>query len=187
METTKNSAITVACRKRDAAVKIVPKYDNLADYNVTLENPLLPNGVYGYRHLRRTTPQISVLPPLAAWLVEQFNGGCVAGTQTTLRGRYLVCYNGQTEADVLRDTWRRRVRVGDPQAGTAEQLEGTIHCYDLNSRAARIEWLFPIIEPNESDETYWMRVADEIRDAKITRIVYVDNSGDERIEKELEV
>jgi hypothetical protein len=174
--------ITVTCRKRDAAVRVVPKYDNLSDFDVTPENPCLPNGVYGYRHLRRTSPQIDALSPLAAWLVERFEGSCQAGTQKQRYGRYLRCYNGKTEADMMRDAARRGTSGGSTWIGpdavrlATERAENFIRCYDLETKPAQIDqWLFPIIEAEESDEQYWNRVADEIRAAGVVRVVCVDN------------
>lgn len=184
--------ITVTCRKLDPAVKIVPKYDNLDDFSVTPESPLLPNGVYGYRHLRRTSPQKEALSPLAAWLVEQFDGTCQAGTQKTMYGRYLRCYNGKTEADLMREEARKGRCNGSWWIGpdafrlASERAENVIHCYDLEKTPAQIDqWLFPIIEVNESDEQYWNRAADEIRAAGITRVVCVNNRVmEKRIETE---
>jgi hypothetical protein len=184
--------ITVTCRKRDAGVRIVPKYDNLSDFDVTPENPNLPNGVYGYRHLRRTSPQVEALSPLAAWLALQFDGTCQAGTQKLMYGRYLRCFNGKTEADLLREEAKKGSCNGSWWNGpdavrlATERAENVIHCYDLENKLAQIDqWLFPIIEPEESDEQYWNRVADEIRASGITRVICVNNPAmGPRTEKE---
>lgn len=187
--------ITVTCRKRDSKVKIVPKYDNLSDFHVTPENPCLPNGVYGYRHLRQTSPAIDALCPLAAWLYEQFDGTCQAGMQKTAYGKWLRCYNGKTQADMIREEAQRGTCGGTTWIGpgavrcATERAEHFIEAYDLENQPAVVDqWLFPIIEPEEADHEYWNRVVDEIKAAGITRIVCVNNPvTGTRIETAMEV
>jgi hypothetical protein len=95
--------ITVTCRKRDIAVQIHPKYDTLDDFDVTPENPKLPNGVYGYRHLRETSPKTTELSPLAAWLVEKLEGRVICGMWPNAQSnRRVRCFMGMRDADLVR-------------------------------------------------------------------------------------
>jgi hypothetical protein len=158
--------ITVTCRKNDSAVRVVPKYDNLSDFDVTPDNPCLPNGVYGYRHLRRTSPQVEALSPLAAWLVEQLDGKTICGMMPTGHNDIRI-ETDITEASALRyvagvyglhhNHWYE-----DP-ARALESAEEQIRAYDGEKTTIKItSYLLPIIEVRQSDEQYWNQVADLI-------------------------
>jgi len=176
--------ITVTCRKRDIAMSQYPKYENLSDYNVTTENPVLPNGVYGYRHLRRTNPQETELSPLAQWIVKMFDGCVFAGINKQMYGKFLMVYNGKTEADLMREEAKKGSCGGTTWFGpnavenAMKRAENFIKCYDLETKPAYIDqYLFPIIEPNESDDQYWNRVANELIKLGSTKLVFVDRNS----------
>lgn len=44
-----------------------------------------------------------------------------------------------------------------------EYADGLIHCYELESRPCKInDWLFSIINPEQTDEEYWNQEAERI-------------------------
>ena len=136
-----NRAITVSALKSDPAVFGVQKYDNDADWNVP--GGMAPNGVCATRWLRRTSPDVSQLTPLAAWLVQHVPT-CVAGNMPAFDSANRVrLYNGKTEADMLRAERR-------PNA------ESLIRMYDLDAVPCRIDdWRFSQIKPGQDDTDYW--------------------------------
>ena len=172
--------ITVTCRKRDELGCMVLKYDNLDEFAITPEKPVLPNGVYGYRHLRNTDPVLWALTPVARWLYEQMDGSVFSGLNKKMYGKKLMVYNGKTvgamlRADALQGYCNGSVWSGaDAVKNASERAENVIKCYNLDKIQAKIEeYLFPIIEVEETDPGYWNRVAEELP-AGTTRLVVVD-------------
>ena len=153
--------IIVAARKNDPAGFGVQKYDNVGAWNVP--GGQAPNGVSATRYLRKTNPNVNCLCPLARFLVENVPH-CVAGLTSSFRFQERVrCFTGETEADVAR-------RLGNYGKNT----ELAIAVYELSSQLAEIDWLFPIIEPSQTDTDYWNNVASAILAQKINRIVIGD-------------
>lgn len=126
--------ITVACRKRDIKCFTVQKYSNDESWNV--EGGTAPSGVHATRYLRRTSPDLDKLTPLARFLFENCPK-CVFGNYPAfeLLDRVQV-FNGKSEGDVL---------------------------YDLDNKPAKInDWHFDIIEPDQTDVDYWNMTAGRI-------------------------
>ena len=155
--------ITVPCRKTDGRGFGVQKYGNVAAWNVP--GGVAPNGVSATRYLRRTTPDVDQLSPLAAFLVANCPD-CVAGNWPAfLHSRRVRCYNGKTLADILRERAAKPDSLGRyyangvsyRDAATALQsVERVIATYEIEHQEARIEdWHFSIIGPDQSDEDYW--------------------------------
>ncbi|MFA5100063.1 MAG: hypothetical protein WC547_04170 [Candidatus Omnitrophota bacterium] len=148
----------------------VQKYDNDEPWNTL--NGSAPNGVNATRWLRKTTPDVAKLSPLAAWLVEHVPR-CVSGRMPAFNHNDRVrVYNGKTEGDMLRQEAREKCYVNgmifrdtptstEPAVDRAlKYAERVIECFDLDSRPAHIEdWLFDRIGFEESDEDYWNRTA----------------------------
>lgn len=134
----------------------VPKYSNDEIWNQP--GDMAPNGVSAYRWLRKTSPDVSQLSPLAAWLFDNCPT-CVAGKQKHPQLQYRVrCFNGKTIAE--QQKWSDNERA----------VWGT-----WGDRPAAIDdWLFPIIQPKQSDEEYWNVVAAQILAAGINRVVIGD-------------
>jgi len=109
------------------------------------------------RWLRDTTPDVTQLTPLAAWLVAHLPAS-VAGRWTRAAGN-LRCEGIETEREALH---RQRPTM-------AEQI---IRCYGIPENQPTVieSWLFPQIGPQESDTDYWNRVAAEIREAGTARV-----------------
>lgn len=172
--------IAVACRKRDAKCFAVQKYDNNEPWNVT--GGTAPSGVHATRYLRKTNPNTGRLSPLARWLFENVPG-CVAGTMPHPRSECRVrCYNGKTEAERIMDdaarccvnniSFSQPNRAGEsPEIQAARYAKNLIKCYGLENEPQKIDdWLFDIIEPDQSDEDYWNAVANKMTGVGITAI-----------------
>lgn len=151
-----NKTIIVAASKTDTLAFGVQKYDNDDEWNVV--NWVAPNVVNATRHLRRTTPDVTQLTPLAAFLIENCHKS-VAGNMTAMQPEHRVtCYNGKTEADMMRSEGKKNA-------------EGYIRCYDLENVPSKImDWKFDIIAPGQSDTDYWNRQAANIISAGAVRI-----------------
>lgn len=147
--------ITVSCLKSDPLAFGVQKYDNAATWNTN--GGRAPNGISATRYLRRTAPDSAALTPLAVWLIANLPD-CVAGKQKKFRGN-LRCEGRESEADILRCTTPRRA-------------ENIIKCYNIPENQPTIieSWLFPQINPTESDVDYWNRVAREIIASNTARV-----------------
>lgn len=156
-----NKTIIVAARKTDPIAFGVQKYDNKENWNRV--DGIAPNGVNATRYLRRTTPDVTRLTPLAAFLVESCPKS-VAGNMPAMRSEHRVtCYNGKTEADMMRSSGRKNA-------------EGYIRCYDLENVPSKImDWKFDIIEPGQSDTDYWNRQGANIISSGAVRIEIGDN------------
>jgi hypothetical protein len=171
--------ITVTCRKRDPKCTTTPKYENLSDFDVTPENPNLPNGVHGYRYLRQISPDVSRLSPLAEWLAEQCEGRTFAGRMPAAQfDRRIRCYAGITQRDLVihqaetnanvGTTKYRNPETGEPDFERAKTVAaGHIKMWSLdlpeyNSEVRIDDFLVPIIEPEQDDTDYWNLVAEQI-------------------------
>jgi len=152
---TMNRTITVSCLKSDPLAFGVQKYDNVATWNSA--GGCAPNGVSATRYLRRTSPDASTLSALAAWLVTNLPDG-VAGKMKRMTGN-LRCEGRETECNALRRQQPRRA-------------ENIIKCYAIPEDQPTIieSWLFPQINPAESDVDYWNRVAREIVASNTARV-----------------
>lgn len=143
----------------------VQKYSNdtsADDNNWNVLNGSAPNGVNATRWLRKTTPDVSKLSPLAAWLVEhvpRYCGGRMPSFNVADRVRV---YNGQTVAEV--NNWDERTRrVFAPEGDKPARID---------------DWLFDRIMFEESDEEYWNRVANEILAVGATMVEIGENKID---------
>jgi len=150
-----NRTITVSCLKSDPVAFGVQKYDNAAAWNTN--GGCAPNGVSATRYLRRTSPDTSMLSALAAWLVTNLPDG-VAGKMKRMTGN-LRCEGRETECNALRRQQTRRA-------------ENIIKFYGIPEDQPTIieSWLFPQINPTESDIDYWNRVAREIVASNTARV-----------------
>lgn len=150
--------ISVNATKRDVRVFGIQKYDNDEPWNI--DGGLAPNGVCATRYMRRTSPDTTKLTALAVWLFDHCPT-CVAGKMPHPQSQYRVrCFNGKTQADIMREQ----------RPGT--HTENMIRAYDLETRPAAIDdYLFPIINPKQTDEEYWNSVAAHMLDTGINRIV----------------
>lgn len=170
--------ILVAARKSDPAAYGVQKYSNNSAWNVP--GGSAPNGVSATRYLRRTSPDVAQLTPLAAFLAGNCPR-CVAGNLPAFNAADRVrCYNGKSEADTIREFVARPDAFGryhvngtwfrDPQKA-AKIAEKIIHSYDLEGKAARIDdWHFDIADPGQSDEDYWNCQAARMISAGVVRV-----------------
>ena len=153
--------ITVSARKTDPLAFGVQKYDNDEEWNIP--GGLAPNGVSATHYLRRTQPDITKLTTLAAFLVEN----CpkyVAGNMPAMQRKHRVtCYNGKTEADMMRSDGRKNAN-------------GYIRCYGLENVPSKItDWKFDIIQPGQSDTEYWNKQSENIISAGTVRIEIGEN------------
>jgi hypothetical protein len=158
--------IIVTARKRDSRNFTVQKYDNDATWNVV--GGVAPNGVSASRYLRKTTPDIANLSPLASWLVlnvPEYCGGKMPHTQAQSRVRV---YNGRTEAEqIMYEAISKKCCQGQYYPTVDEAVKfAELACKSgesyLNKPVRVDDWLFDIIEPNQSDEDYWNRQADKM-------------------------
>ena len=119
---------------------------------------MAPNGVSAYRWLRKTTPDSTKLIPLAAWLVEHVPS-CVAGKMPHPQLQYRVrCFNGKTVAE--QNNWtEQQKQVWAPEGDKPARID---------------DYLFPIIEPKQTDEEYWNMVAAQMLEFGINCIVIGD-------------
>lgn len=131
----------------------VPKYDNNEEWN--RPGRPAPNGVSAYRWLRDTTPNVAQLSPLAAWLVANVPP-TVAGTMPHPQKQYRVrCYNGKTIAE--QNNWSdAQIRTWAPHGDKLAMID---------------DYLFPIIQPKQSDSDYWNAVAQSMIEQGIIRVV----------------
>lgn len=135
--------VTVACTQRDPKVFLVKKYWNENLHAVT------DSGVYNARSLRKTSPDVKKLTPLAEFLFMN-SPTCVAGkNKPDIKNRVTVI-SKLTEAETL-----RKERKFSP-----EITENMIRAYDLSKVRTQIDaWLFDIIEPDQTDEHFWNKAA----------------------------
>ena len=144
-------SITVASRKHDPRTHHIQKYDNGEPWNAP--GGITPTGVSATRYLRTTVPDRARLSPLAAWLATHVPGyvaGRLSHPQPTAQ---VLCTNGKTRAEMLpSDATRRAYRDLDGDA---------LH---------QIDWLFSIIEPEQTDHAYWNTEAEKMLMAGIVEI-----------------
>ncbi|MBC8400075.1 MAG: hypothetical protein H8E14_01155 [Candidatus Marinimicrobia bacterium] len=164
--------ISVPAHKRDPNVFGVQKYSNNAPWNVP--GGCAPNGVSATRYLRHTSPDDTQLSPLARFLFENCPP-CVAGKMPahkyTDRVRIL---NGKTQADMERLNYKKYLCPSyncTTDADAKIMAERYIHAYALENELCQInDWLFAIIEPNQTDEEYWNQEAKRMLAADAVRI-----------------
>lgn len=184
---TREKTVSVAARRSDPKHYGIPKYNNKAPWNY--EGGMAPNGVSAYRWLRRTSPDVTRLTPLAAWLFDH----CPPSVAGRMPSKHkITCYNGKTEADVLRAEARESTPFGylvcgsyyhDPEKAN-KVAESFIRIYDMEHQQSRIEdYLFPIITPGQSDEDYWNHVADLMLKEGVNRVVIGNAEWTAREEK----
>lgn len=153
--------IIVCARKADEKSYPVQKYDNKKSWN--RQDGFAPTGVSATRYLRKTSPDISKLDKLAKWLVENVPKTVAGNMPANFPENRVQCFNGKTEADMIRNEGKR----------TAENI---IKAYDLEKIPAYIQdWLFPIIQPNETDSEYWNRASTEMTNAGTIKVQIGDN------------
>jgi len=149
----KANSISVAAKSTDPKAHKVRKFYNSSE---TI-------------YVRPTTPDVSLLTELAAWLVTHIKWN-VFGRETT--AYRVLCYSGITEKE-------RLLKTATTEARRAA-VEKLINCYgDTLDSVERIDYLFPVIEPGETDEQYWNRAAKEMITAGVRRIRLVSPSEDE--------
>ena len=163
--------ITVSCLKSDPLAFGVQKYDNADEWNVP--GGRAPTGVSATRYLRRTSPDAAKLSPLAAWLVEQLAGQCIAG-RTKYRTGNLRCEGRENQLQALvREFSPGGWRYDGSDQRTPEQRAAVLaaaYGYEPNRPTIIESWLFPQIKPREDDTDYWNRVAREIVSAGCVRL-----------------
>jgi hypothetical protein len=181
--------IIVAARRNDPRAFGVQKYANRAGWNRPGE--IAPTGVCATRYLRRTTPDVARLSPLARFLVDHVPA-CVAGHRISINTKDRVrCYDGLTIADNLRrwatkrhpdGTYRVNCYIFHAPADALAAAERIIAMYGdmMHEPYCVDDWLFPIIEKGEDDTDYWNRVAREMLAAGVT----VVETGGQRFEVE---
>lgn len=170
--------ISVNAYKRDPKCYGAQKYDNNEEWNIP--GGMAPNGVSATRYLRKTAPNISQLTPLAAWLAEHCPG-YVGGKMPHPQLKYRVqCFNGRTEAEQIMHEARTRLTVNcqryADEASAVHAAENLFKCYAgyMDGPQKIDDWLFPFIEPNQTDEDYWNIVAGQIIAAGTNRVVIGD-------------
>ncbi|MGP8322463.1 MAG: hypothetical protein ACT6FG_00480 [Methanosarcinaceae archaeon] len=148
--------IIVCATKHDPKSYGIKKYDNNEAWNQL--GGFAPTGVSATKYLRKTSPDINKLDMLAKWLVENVPGSVAGNMPNHFLTRRVKCYNGKTEADMVRES-------GKPNA------ENIISAYGLEKTPAYIpDWLFPIIIQNETDIDYWNRASAEMKNAGVTKV-----------------
>lgn len=166
--------IVVSARKRDPKVVEIQKYDNRDSWNIS--GGLAPNGVCATRYLRHTTPRVSLLCPLAAWLVTYCPGylaGKMPHTQFNCR---VSVYNGRSKAEQILYEAKTSLAVGATHfadSGAAiKAAESLLAAYSghLDSPHKINDWLFDIIEPIQTDERYWNLQASKMIAAGAVRV-----------------
>ncbi len=167
--------ITVACRKRDEKVFTAQKYDNREDWNVV--GGTAPSGVHATRYLRKITPDVDKLTPLARFLFENVRGS-VAGSRyphPKIDAR-TVCYNGRTEAEQImydaKTNFTCQCRRFENATGAVKLAESVLKCYAgfLDGPQKIDDWYFDIIEPNQTDDEYLNQEAARIAAAGSVRV-----------------
>jgi hypothetical protein len=171
--------IAVTARKRDARAYGVQKYDNRAAWNKP--GGIAPNGVSATRYLRDTTPDITLLFPLAAWLVAHLPEYCGGQMPHPQIERRVLVYNGRSEAEqIMHDAQTTQtvngIHYNDP-ADAIRHAEGLLKVYARSLDGPQVidGWLFDIIEPNQTDEEYWNQQAAKMLAAG-TVLVVIGNS-----------
>jgi len=134
--------ITVAASKNDPRAYSVSKYSNAP----------------GVKYLRKIIPERAELTELAQFLYD-YCPQVVAGYYPAFdHASRVVCYNGKTEADMMRLEKRKNI-------------EGYISCYDLENMPSKIaDWKFDVIRRNQSDTAYWNLQAEKMRGSGVVRI-----------------
>lgn len=108
------------------------------------------NGVAATFWAYELNPDLEKLIPLARFLFENLKGQYVGGGLSHPAVPKTVCYNGKTEADMVRKQNR-------------SDAEHIIRAYDLENVEAKIDdWRFRYIYHDESDEDYLNAVARDI-------------------------
>ncbi|ECD2968461.1 hypothetical protein EU408_02015 [Salmonella enterica subsp. enterica] len=126
-------SITVAAVNTDPLSHEVRRFYNSTDHET----------------VRTTTPDIKQLYPLAAWLVARLP---IDVSGRVITAHRVFCYSGITERDRLLSEAKTNAQ--------RQRAEKIIHCYGAAlDREERIDWVFPLINPGESDNAYWNRVA----------------------------
>ena len=157
------TSITVACRKTDPLAVGAQKYDNAAGWNVP--GGCSPNGVSATRYTRRTSPDLDKLIPLARFLVQHAPTSVAGNLPHVDRDKRVRCYNGKTQADLL------RASASGKSADDRDLAEVRIRAYGLEKEPACIEdWRFDIVEPQQSDEDFWNRAAKRMIAQGVVRV-----------------
>jgi len=110
------------------------------------------------RYLRKISPDRGELTELSAFLFDNCPP-VVAGYYPAFdHASRVVCYNGKTEADMMRLENRKNA-------------EGYIRCYDLENVPSKIDdWKFDVIRHDQSDTGYWNLQAAKMLGAGVVRI-----------------
>ncbi|ECG8601154.1 hypothetical protein FNH69_22095 [Salmonella enterica subsp. salamae] len=125
------------------------------------------------RPVRTTQPDITKLTDASRWLVNSLPDCSHLHGRTTTSLR-VFCYSGLTE--------KQRLLAEAKTDSQREYVEKLSRCYGaFLDQLERIDWLFPIIEPEETDEHYWNRVAQEMASTGVTKIVIRDGSAPELV------
>lgn len=134
--------ITVAASKNDTRAYSVRKFSNSPEV----------------KYLRKISPDRNELTELAAFLFDNCPP-VVAGYYPAFdHANRVVCYNGKTEADMMRLEKRKNA-------------EGYIRCYDLENVPSKIDdWKFDVIRHDQSDTGYWNLQAAKMLGAGVVRI-----------------
>lgn len=150
--------IVITARKKDERAYGVQKYDNNESWNV--EGGAAPNGVSATRYLRKTTPDVSLLTPFAAWLVKNVPAYCGGKMPHFDYKSRVRVYNGKTVAE--QNNWdEKQKKIWHPMGDQPQKID---------------DWLFDIIEPNETDERYWNRQAEKMVAVGAVSVSVGDNS-----------
>lgn len=146
--------IIVAAREHDKNSYPVQKYDNYETWNRI--NGWAPNGTPATTYHRKT--EIDPQDREIKWLIRHIPANVAGMVPHRLQHERVKCYNYRTEADMLRFE-------NKPNA------ENIIAAYDLENVQCMIsDWLFPVIEINETDDQYWDRVLREMKQAGVRKI-----------------
>lgn len=123
------------------------------------------------RSVQTTRPNVVKLNTLAAWLVTSLpdNSSLHGKSTDSLR---IFCYSGLTE--------KQRLLAAAKTDSQREYIEKLSYCYGESlDQQESIDWLFPVIELDESDDHYWNRVAQEMIAAGVSKIVIRDGTSPE--------
>ncbi len=132
-------SITVDSRKRDPNTVLTPKYENGAGQ------------VIQYKPVRKISPDLSKLSPLARFIVEHSEGKYIGGF--LLNGAN-VRVEGPIGSRYVLD-----VKLKGQDA--TEKMYKVYGC-SKEDRAAIEGWLFPIFEPEDDESEYFNAVANAI-------------------------
>jgi hypothetical protein len=134
--------ITVAASKNDSHAYAVRKFRNALDV----------------KYLRKISPDRNELTELAVFLLDHCPpvvAGCCPAFDRASR---VVCYNGKTEADMIRLEKRKNA-------------EKYIRDYDLENVPCKInDWKFDVIRHDRNDTEYWNFQAAKMLGAGVVRI-----------------